>query len=354
VNTSLAVVRSVSGFSQPDIGWIRKNVPVLKVAMALGMRVRHQKAKCWRPERHANRDAHPSLCFSQRRNRVRCMVCDMRGGHSCIDLVAGVLGIDTGSAVRWIAKRFPVPNVKAGRPLGNGSKCPAPYHVGLHASPFEVFVRSGMFGELPAAERSILIALEVFKDPESGTTCLSYQAIQRYAGVSSRTTVSKALKRLHQIHAIQISRGARIGITRACSTYRVTLEEEKFLSRCYETFSRDREQIAKEREYRKELRSAREKQARHDRTLNMNTAGGLRVPRTPALILPNSSKTNQEKQREEPNLKVQNLSTPSGQHVNKPVHASYRLIGVSPSGSPERRLSRDRPCSWQGNRVSSF
>jgi hypothetical protein len=345
VTAPLAIVRSVSGFLQPDIAWIRQNVPVFKVAMALGMRVRHQRAKCWRPERHAHGDADPSLCFSVRRNRVRCMVCDMRGGHSCIDLVAGVLGIGTGSAVRWIAERFLVPNVRVGRPLGTGTKNPAPYFVGFQASALEVLVRSGMFGELLAAERSILVALEMFKDPESGVTCLSYQAIQRYAGVSSRTTVSNALKRLQQIHAIQISRGARIGFTRTCSTYRVTLEDEKFLSRCHETFSSDREQIAKEREYRKTLRTAREQQARHNRTLNTNTAGGLRVPRTPAFILSNSPETNQEKKREEPNLKVQNLSTPNGQHVNKPVHASYRLIGVSPSESPEGRLSRDRPCS---------
>jgi hypothetical protein len=257
VTYSLAVVPSISEFSQPDIAWIRENVPVLKVARALDMRIRHQRARCWRPERHANRDAHPSLCFSQRRNRVRCMVCDMRGGHSCVDLVAGVLGIDTGSALRWIAERFTVPKIKAGRSLGKGTKEPAPYRIGSHASPFEVLVRSGMFGELPAAERSILVTLETFKDPESGATCLSYQAIQRYAGVSSRTTVSKALKQLQQIRAIQISRGARIGITRACSTYRVTLEDEKFLSRCHQIFSSDRERIAKEREYRKTLRAPR-------------------------------------------------------------------------------------------------
>jgi len=31
----------------------------------------------------------PSLHFYERRNRVRCFVCDMRGGHSSIDLVMG-------------------------------------------------------------------------------------------------------------------------------------------------------------------------------------------------------------------------------------------------------------------------
>jgi hypothetical protein len=42
----------------------------------------------------------------------------MIGGHSNLDLVMGVLGCDFGSAVLWIAERFPVPNVKVGRPAG--------------------------------------------------------------------------------------------------------------------------------------------------------------------------------------------------------------------------------------------
>jgi hypothetical protein len=326
VRSSLAAFPSVAQCSQPDIAWIRKNVQVLKVAMMLGVRVRRQKARCWRPERHAHGDADPSLCFSVRRNRVRCMVCDTRGGHSCVDLVAGVLAVDTGTAVRWIAERFAVPNIKVGRPVGVKQNGPAPYHVSLHGGPFEVLVRSGMFGELSAAERSILICLETLKDHESGLTRLSYQAIQRYAGVSSRTTVSKALKFLQQIRALQIGRGARVGLIRACSIYRVTLEDEKFIDRCNDIYSASRGEIAREREYRKQLRSAREKQTRRTRTLNTTLAGGLRVPRTPSFTVSNTSNT--KKEGNNPNLKVQNLSTPSGPHANKPVHSNDRLIGV--------------------------
>jgi hypothetical protein len=215
-----------------------------------------------------------------------------------------------------------VPNIKAGRPLGARKKEPAPYQVGFQGSPFEVLVRSGMFGELSAAERSILICLETLKDHESGLTRLSYQAIQRYAGVSSRTTVSEALKFLQRVHALQISRGARVGLIRACSCYRVTLEDEKFIDRCNDIHTANREEISREREYRKQLKAARERDAQKIRNLNTNSAGGLRVPRTPSLTV---STIKEEKGN--PNLKVQNLSTPSGPHASKPVHANYRLIG---------------------------
>jgi hypothetical protein len=107
-------------------------------------------------------------------NRVRCFVCDVRGGHSCIDLVVGFLRIGFGEAVNWIAERFTVPNVKVGRPVGSRAKEPQPYRVGSQGSELEVLVRSGMFGQLSPAERSILIALVLWRDAETGLTQLSY------------------------------------------------------------------------------------------------------------------------------------------------------------------------------------
>jgi hypothetical protein len=95
----LAVVPAVRKASQPDISWIKKNVPVLEVANALGMLIRHHRAQCWRAENHSHGDADPSLHFYERGNRVRCFVCDQRGGHSNVDLVMGVLGIGVGEAL---------------------------------------------------------------------------------------------------------------------------------------------------------------------------------------------------------------------------------------------------------------
>src|SRR5437763_16764218 len=106
MNPTLAIVPSAQEVSRPDISWIKKNVKVLEVAKALGLRIRQRRAKCWRPENHTHGDAEPSLHFFERRNRVRCFVCDMRGGHSCVDLVMGTLNLNVGDAVRWIAERF--------------------------------------------------------------------------------------------------------------------------------------------------------------------------------------------------------------------------------------------------------
>lgn len=274
MNASLAVVPYYSESSCPDIAWIKKNVPVLEVGKALGLRIRHRRAKCWRPENHTHGDADPSLHFFERGNRVRCFVCDMRGGHSNVDLVMGVLNLNVGDAVRWIAERFNVPNVKPGRPVGSHSGQVAPYRVGVLGSEFEVLVRSGMFGQLPAPERSILVALTLLRDPDSGLTQLSYAGIMRYAGVSSAATVARALKQLARLRTIEIHRGLRVGVTRTFSSYRVTLDDPKFLDLCNDVYRTSREEIAQERSCRRELRSQRQEKSRPRLTPNMTAKGG--------------------------------------------------------------------------------
>jgi hypothetical protein len=128
------IVPQVQEVSRPDVSWIKKHVPILEVGQALGLRIRHRRAKCWRGENHRHGDADPSLSFFEKRNRSRCFVCDMKGGHSNIDLVMGVLDCDFGSAVRWIVERFPVPNVTVGRPAGKTLPSPLPYRVGVRGS----------------------------------------------------------------------------------------------------------------------------------------------------------------------------------------------------------------------------
>src|SRR6266566_3040490 len=114
------------------------------------MRIRRHQAQCWRPENHRHGDAKPSLHFYEKKNRVCCFVCDQLGGHSNVDLVMGMLNLNVGDAVRWIAERFPVPNVKVGRPAGSALVAPMPYRVGVHGSEWEVIVRSGMWGAMSA------------------------------------------------------------------------------------------------------------------------------------------------------------------------------------------------------------
>jgi hypothetical protein len=327
------------------VSWIKRHVPVLGVGRALGLQIRHRRAKCWRPENHTHADADPSLHFYERRNRVRCFVCDMRGGHSSIDLVMGTLGIDFAQAVRWIAERFPVPNVKIGRPVGNALAAPMPYRVGIHGSAWEVIVRSGTWGAITAAERSILATLEYCKDVDSGLTLMSYRAIMRYSGVKKMANVSAAIKSLCRMGALQVVRGQRIGITRECSVYRVTLDNPKFLELCNTVFTDARQEIEQEREYRASQKRERERASRKSPaaslqivTQNMTKTGGLRPP-VPPIDIPLSDSNQREK--ETPTCEGLNLSSPGEVHANKSLPAGKREISFS-ERTALAKLQRDK------------
>jgi hypothetical protein len=348
VNSSLAVVPRSQGSQRPDISWIKKNVSVLEVAKALGMRIRRGRAQCWRPENHTHGDADPSLHFCERRNRVRCFVCDMRGGHSCVDLVMGVLDIQVGAAVRWIAERFSVPNVKVGRPAGNALASPAPYRVGAHGSEWEVIVRSGIWGAMTAAERSILVVLDYFKNPETGLTLLSYRAIMRYSGVGKTGNVAGAIKELARMHALHVLPGSRVGVTRECSTYGVTLTDPKFLEICNETYASARKEIAQEREYRASQKAKRQRDARKPDgpslqvvTQNTNQGGGLCPPAPPAVFVSNSNSKAKGLKKEAPTCEGLDLSSPGEMHANKALPGGKREIGVSPVSSEPETLRRE-------------
>lgn len=305
---ALAVVPRAQDSSRPDVSWIKKNVPVLEVGRALGIRIRKdRRAQCWRPENHTHGDADPSLSFSERRNRVRCFVCDMRGGHSNVDLVMGVLRVRFATAVEWIAERFAVPNVKPGHPVGRSMAESSPYRVGVHGSDLEVLVRSGLFGQLSAAERSILVVLYHWRDPETGFAHLSYCALMRYSGIGSRTSVARAIKRLARLHAIQVHRGLRTGVTRGCSSYAVTLDDQKLYELCNQTFQAARGEIAQERDFRKSLRARR---ALSPRPVPVSTIPAKETPKASTCT-------------------GLNLSSLGGPLLNKSVHSVDRVIGVS-------------------------
>jgi hypothetical protein len=309
------------------------------------LRIRRGKAQCWRVENHRHGDVDPSLSFHEKRNRCRCFVCDMRGGHSNIDLVRHVLGCELAASVLWIAERFTVPSVKVGRPVGNALAGPKPYRVGVTGSEWEVIVRSGAWGAMTSAERSILLVLDYFKDVESGLTRLSYRAIMRYSGVKKIANVSAAIRELGRMRALQVSRGQRIGITRECSAYRTTLNDPKFLGLCNGVSTAARAEIAQEREYRATQKRNRERDARKPNRpslqvvpQNMNTDGGLRPPYPPHVSPSNS---NSRAQEETPTCEGLNLSSPGEVHVNLSLPPGQREISVSEQ-TAFAKLQRDK------------
>jgi hypothetical protein len=254
----------------------------------------------------------------------------LRGSN--VDLVIGVLAVSVGDAVRWIAERFTVPSIKPGRPVGRRSgDSVLPYRVGVSGLEFEVLIRSGMFGQLSAGARSILITLALFRDPDTTLTRMSYAAISRYAGVKSRASVSKSLKQLARLHAIEVHPGTRIGITRECSSYRVTLDDPKFLDACNESSRKAQAEISLERQYRAELREVR--QRLNPRQASTRTEAGHLTVSRPSLS-----------EKEKPSTcEGQDLSSSVELTSNKPVHAVNREISVLPRSIEEqKRILRER------------
>jgi len=308
---------------------MKKHVSILEIARALGMSVRRGKAQCWRTENHSHGDANPSLSFHTKRNRCLCFVCDTKGGHSNLDLVMGVLACDFGSAVLWIAERFPVPNVKVGRPAGNTLVSPPPYRCGVHGSEWKVIIRSSLWGVLTPAERSILPVLDYFKDSDSGLTRISYRAISRYSGVKKLANISSALKELQKMHALQVSRGQRIGITRECSVYRVTLDDPKFLEICNTVYASSRKEIAQEKEYRADQKRKREQDFRKPRACSTGA---------PVETVSNSTPLNPEAEAQ--SCKGLDLSSPGEVHANLSLTSGNREIDDSEQ-TASARLSRN-------------
>jgi len=347
VTRSLAVVPQVNEQSRPDVSWIKRNVSIIAVARALGLRIRNHKAKCWRVENHRHGDADPSLRFHEKRNRCMCFVCDVIGGHSNIDLVMGVLDCDFSTAVLWVAERFPVPNVKVGHPAGKTLPSALPYRAGVLGSEWEVVVRSGMWGVLTAAERSILLTLYSWQDADTGFTRLSYRAIMRYSGVAKLGNISSAIKKLKKMHALQSTLGPRRGLVRECSSYRVTLTDPKFLELCAEVFTSARKEISQEREYRASLKAKRLRDTRRSNrtsspviTQNTNIEGGFHPPAPPVLFVFNSDSKAHTQRQQEGTCTGLNLSAPREGHANKRLPSRQREIGTKRARSLKSHRKR--------------
>ena len=78
-----------------------QELPIERVALALGLEVRRHKCLC-----PFHDDSHPSLTFSTSRNRYRCYVCDARGGT--IDLVMNTQHWPFYDSCKWLADKFDV------------------------------------------------------------------------------------------------------------------------------------------------------------------------------------------------------------------------------------------------------
>ena len=111
------------------------------------------------------------------------------------------------------------------------------------------------------------------------------------------------------MHALHVTRGPRIGITRECSSYRVTLDEPKFLELCNAVFADAREEIAREREYRASQKRERQKQTRRKKE-DADTCGGLNLS-SPGEVHANRALPNGQSE-----IRISGNLSPKGEYLN--------------------------------------
>src|SRR5215475_6445176 len=101
----------------PDMRYINRQIPIVDVARALELRLDGtNKIHCWHPERHKNGDRTASVGIRTINNTVKCFGCDSRP-MGPVDLVMDALQLAAAPAALWIADRFKVPTIPAGKRL---------------------------------------------------------------------------------------------------------------------------------------------------------------------------------------------------------------------------------------------
>lgn len=240
----------------PDLGYIRRSVPIRDVASQLGLRINGNMVHCWRAENHQHGDRTPSVGLKQRRNFAMCFVCDHRS-LSTIDLVMSVLGLNLLAAVQWITARFDVPHTSKGKHTHHAERWPERFRVGSNDSLEQTLIRSGIWASLTPAQRSIIPVLVTYAEPSTNVVTISYRGLMRFAGIGSPSTVATALKRFRSLRFLEIDKTVATDGLRACNVYRLIPDDPDFLRFANETYTARKDAIKAEQGLRADARRKR-------------------------------------------------------------------------------------------------
>lgn len=241
----------------PDMRFINRELPIVKVAHALELRLDGAgKIHCWHPDHHKNDDRTASVGIRSTNNTVKCFGCDSKP-MGPIDLVMDVLGMAPADAALWIADRFDVPTIPVGKRIAEADRWRSPvgYERGLG-----LLVRSGLWGTLSEPARSIaavFLEMSEKKEPTNleSSIRISYGGITRYSGVCSPNAIRKALTELGEIGFLRFPEaGLRCGPHRPALRYIVTPNSDELNESAQAFAAQMKTKIAAERELRARLR----------------------------------------------------------------------------------------------------
>lgn len=171
---------------------------------------------------------------------------------SPVDLVRSVLALDTYAALLWLDARSGLPSIPKKRHLSRRQHVSG--RAGVNGR-LEPVVRSGLLAGLTHAEVRLLVTLYALAAPLTGVLRMSYAGLRQFSGIAKDSTLSKALKRLANLKAIEINKGRGGRGLAETSTYHLTLEDETFLRHLRACHAVTREQIDAQCRIRDERRS---------------------------------------------------------------------------------------------------
>lgn len=220
--------RSVGRFY--DLRWVKRNIPIVEVAEALGIERRgRSSAICpFHPDRE------PSLSFHQNRYRCHSATCGARG--DVLDLATGLVG-GIRTALDWLSARYPVPTRDPEKQTGRSW---ALGRAGVGGVGLDVAVRSGLWAALPDDAARALVAAAGMADPTDGIFTVSLTGFARFAG-AGRTATSQGKFFLRALGLLSWDRAEPS--LRSVLTYRLQVDA----SACADALKRLPEKLAARR-----------------------------------------------------------------------------------------------------------
>ncbi|MDP8991213.1 MAG: hypothetical protein M3N41_14175 [Acidobacteriota bacterium] len=239
--------------------FINRKVPIRDVANKLGLSFGgNGHIHCWFPERHKNSDRTASVGVQASFNSVKCFGCNNRP-LGPLDLVMSVLGLTAGEAALWVAQRFSVPQLPKGKHLERKSE----RRIAQYGTekPLELLVISGIWAKLNAQTQRLLPALLSLAKKRSENPVydleLSYAGLQRYTGIASLSSVSKALQEAQAIGWLQRPEKRNYGPGQPALCYILTPFSDEVLELANSIAAERRQEIEAEKKLRRAKRSQR-------------------------------------------------------------------------------------------------
>jgi hypothetical protein len=250
----------------PDMRYINRQIPIVKVASALDLRLDSvAKIHCWHPDRHKNGDRTASVGIRTSNNTVKCFGCDSKP-MGPIDLVMDVLALTSpADAALWVAKHFTVPSIPPRKRLteADGRRDRVGYERGLG-----MLIRSGLWAKLSAPAQAIAAVLLEFGEKggpldEALRVQMAYRALARFSGVQSHNAIRKGLVELGEVGFLVLPSDAPSrSLNRQPATYIVTPNSRELWDLAQTTARQTQQEIAAEVELRRRQRAERLRSSR--------------------------------------------------------------------------------------------